>query len=143
MILKELMREYCDVFKLTENARISNAAEMMYEKKIGAIVIVDEVDFVKGIITDRDIALSLALGAATPESFVSEVMTKDVETINESMNLFDVTRHIKSVNVKRLPVLDAFGKLRGIISVDDIMAILSREMFDTCSSLESKLGHLV
>ena len=143
MILKDLMREHMNVHTLTADARISDAADMMRCEHIGSIVIVDANDAVTGIITDRDIALSLALGAATPDSFVVEVMSKDVKTIHESLTLFDVTRLFRTAKVKRLPVVDNDNRLQGMVSIDDLMALLSREMFDTCKGLESKIGHMV
>ena len=142
MILKELFRENQEVVSLTMDARISEAAELMREKRIGSIVIVENRQVI-GMLTDRDIALGVALGAATPDSFVSEVMTRDVERVNESMSLFDLTRFFRMSRVKRLPVVDEENQLVGIVSVDDIMALLSREMFDTCKALEPKLGHMV
>lgn len=142
MILKELMRERSEVYTLPSTARISAAADMMRDKRVGSIVIVDG-ESVIGIITDRDIAMTLALGAGTPDSTVEEAMSREVETILESMSLFDVTRFFRTVDVKRLPVVDTNGSLVGIVSLDDVMALLAREMFDTCSSLEPKLGHMV
>lgn len=143
MILKTLMREHFEVFAATEDARIVEVANLMREHRVGSIVIVDDANCVSGIITDRDIAMGLALGVATPDSFVTEVMSQNVETIPDSMTLFDVTRLFKDIDVKRLPVVDENNKLIGIISVDDIIALLSREMFDACSSLEPKLGYMV
>ena len=143
MILKELLRENSEVFKLTEDNRIRDVAAMMHEKHIGSIVIVDDSDYVVGIITDRDIALGLALGVATPESYVTEVMSRDVETVRESMSLFDVTRFFKTANVKRLPVVNEELQLVGVVSYDDVIALLAREMFDTCQALEPKLGHMI
>jgi CBS domain-containing protein len=143
MILKELMREQKEVFSLPSCARISAAADMMRDKRIGSVVIVDDANSVIGIITDRDIAMVLALGAGTPDSTVKEAMSQDVETIPDSMGMFDVSRFFRTVDVKRLPVVDAQGTLVGIVSIDDVMALLAREMYDTCSSLEPKLGHMV
>ncbi len=142
MVLKELFRQDEGVFSLSSDARISDTAALMQREKIGCVVIVDG-ETVVGIITDRDIALGVALGAATPDSFVSEVMSTDVKTVSDSMSLFDVTRYFRTVNFKRLPVVDDKMRLVGIVSTDDVMAMLSREMFDTCSALESKLGHMV
>ncbi len=143
MILKELMRENFEVFSLTEAARLSQAADLMRDKRVGSVVIVDASEAIVGIITDRDIAMTLALGAGTPDSFVSEAMSREVETVNESMSLFDVTRFFRTINFKRVPVVDDNQRLVGIVSVDDVMALLAREMYDTCSSLEPKLGHMV
>ena len=121
---------------------MSDAAELMRRENVGSVVIVDD-NQIAGIITDRDIALSIALGAATPDSFVAEVMTKGVATINESMSLLDATRFFREVRVKRLPVVNSENQLVGIVSTDDVLAILARELFDTCSSLEPNLGHFV
>lgn len=142
MILKELFRERSEVVTLTMDDRISDAAELMRREKIGCVVIVDD-RHIEGIITDRDIALGLALGAATPDSFVAEVMTKGVATINESTSLLETTRFFRNVRVKRLPVVDDENQLVGIVSTDDIMALLAREFFDTCAALEPNLGHFV
>lgn len=142
MILKELFREQTEVIKLTMDDRMSDAAELMRRENVGSVVIVDD-NQITGIITDRDIALSIALGAATPDSFVAEVMTKGVATINESMSLLDATRFFREVRVKRLPVVNSENQLVGIVSTDDVLAILARELFDTCSSLEPNLGHFV
>lgn len=142
MILKELFREQTEVIKLTMDDRMSDAAELMRRENVGSVVIVDD-NQIAGIITDRDIALSIALGAATPDSFVAEVMTKGVATINESMSLLDATRFFREVRVKRLPVVNSENQLVGIVSTDDVLAILARELFDTCSSLEPNLGHFV
>ena len=137
-----LFRDNQEVVSLTTDARISEAAELMREKRIGSIVIVENRQVI-GMLTDRDIALGVALGAATPDSFVAELMTRDVERVDESMSLFDLTRFFRMSRVKRLPVVDDENQLVGIVSIDDVMALLSREMFDTCKALEPKLGHMV
>lgn len=143
MILQELMLEHQKLYTLTENGRIIEAVQMMREHRIGSIVIVNDVGTVSGIITDRDIAMALAFGSASPESYVTETMSREVEVINEELTLFDVTRFFRTSNVKRLPVVDREGIPVGIVSLDDVMAVLAREMFDTCTSLVPKLGHMV
>ena len=142
MILKEMLREHSQVFALPPEARISDAAELMRQERIGSVVIVQN-EIVVGIITDRDIALGVALGAATPDSLVSEIMSEDVAMINDEMTLMDVTRFFRTARVKRLPVVDSEKRLVGIVSQDDVVALLARELFDTCTSLEPKLGHMV
>lgn len=143
MLLKEMMRGRETVYQLPMQARIFDAASLMREEQIGFLVVTDDSRRVEGVITDRDIALSLSLGAATPHSLLSEIMTKPVQTVDESQTLFDLSRQFRISKVKRLPVVDSHGDLKGVISLDDVMALLSREMFDTCKGLESKIGHLV
>ena len=142
MILKELFQERREVITLTREARISAAAELMRRESIGSIVIVQDKQVV-GLITDRDIALGVALGVATPDSFVTEIMSQDVKTVKETMPLYDVARQFRSTRVKRLPVVNSQNQLVGIVSVDDVLALLARELFDTCSTFEPKLGHMV
>ncbi|MFT5302819.1 MAG: CBS domain-containing protein [Mariniblastus sp.] len=143
MILKDLMRELIDVCSLPLTARLSDAAKMMHDDRVGSVVIVDDANSVIGIITDRDIAMTLALGAGTPNSTVEEAMSRDVKTIPDTMSTFDVSRFFRTANVKRLPVVNSGGSLVGIVSLDDVVSLLAREMFDVCSSLEPKLGHIV
>lgn len=143
MLLKEMMRGRETVYQLPMQARIFDAASLMREEQIGFLVVTNDSRRVEGVITDRDIALSLSLGAATPHSLLAEIMTKPVQTVDESQTLFDLSRQFRISKVKRLPVVDSHGDLKGVISLDDVMALLSREMFDTCKGLESKIGHLV
>ena len=77
------------------------------------------------------------------DSLLIETMAVDVETIDESMTLFDVAHVFRTKRVKRLPVVDSNNRLVGLVSTDDVLATLSRELFDTCSTLEPKLGHMV
>ena len=143
MILKELLRATGEVLTANQDSRICDVAAIMNEKHIGSIVVIDNERLVIGMITDRDIAMALALGSATADSFINEVMSKSIETVPENATLFDVARFFRTVSVKRLPVVDQSNRLVGIVSSDDVVTILAREMFDTCKSFESKLGHLV
>ena len=61
MILEELMRAHRQVYTLSEDSRIIEAVEMMRENRVGSVVIVNESGIISGIITDRDIAMVLAL----------------------------------------------------------------------------------
>ncbi|QEG20427.1 CBS domain-containing protein [Mariniblastus fucicola] len=143
MILKELLRDNRSVYKLGEDSRIIDAVDLMRDRRIGSVVVVDSSGKISGIITDRDIALALAYGAAAANSFLAEVMTRDVFVVNEAMTLSEVTKQFRTFEVKRLPVVNGDGHPVGIVSLDDVMSLLAREMFDTCQALEPKLGHFV
>ena len=143
MILKELLKPQIGVATVKVGNTIAETANIMREKHIGCVVVIDEQDHVMGIVTDRDIAMALALEECSPDSFVNEVMTFGVDTVTETMTVHDVTRFMRTVDVKRLPVVNEENRLVGIVSIDDLIALLSRELFDTCSSLTPKLGHAI
>ncbi len=142
MILKELLRDSDEVFTLTINDRIKDAVEIMHRQNVGSVVITDD-QKVMGIITDRDVALGVTLGAATPESYVGEVMSREVHTIAQTASMFDAARKFRDAKVKRLPVVDEHEHLVGLISTDDMTAILARELINTCGALEGRLRSAV
>lgn len=91
-----------------------------------------EGDRLIGIVTRRDLQVALgpgslsldpdALSSEAMESAVREVMTTDVETIAPTESLATACRMLVSLRVGALPVVDAMGKLRGILSVTDVVA---------------------
>jgi predicted transcriptional regulator len=143
MILQEMMRANREVYTLTEQNRIIDAVELMLQNRVGSVVIVDDDGRVCGMITDRDIAMVLAYGSASSESLVTETMSRDVQVMNQQLTLLDATRIFRDADVKRMPIVDSDNRPIGIVSIDDILALLARELFDTCGALEPKLGHMV
>jgi CBS-domain-containing membrane protein len=81
-----------------------------------------------GIITDRDICLAgrsrtLKLG----EMYVHETMTSDVRTCRAGDDVKDAEREMRAARVRRLPVVDEGGRLKGILSLSDIAREAVRE----------------
>lgn len=103
-------------------------ARLMQDKNIGCVVITDQHKPV-GIVTDRDLALRGRLGCGEPEiAPVSEIMTRELKTIRKDTGIFDAIQEMKSSGVRRLPVVDKGGRLVGLITLDDIIRLLSREL---------------
>jgi len=55
-------------------------------------------------------------------------MTREVCTIRKDTGIFDAIQEMKSSGVRRLPVVDAGGRLVGLITLDDIIRLLAREL---------------
>jgi CBS domain-containing protein len=108
---------------------LTSVALRMQEHNVGAVVIVEGHKPV-GIVTDRDLGLSLALhgGNVVPEDPVRDVMTTPVRTIPEGAGVFAATQCLRDAGVRRLPIVDAEGRLVGIISMDDVVRLLGREL---------------
>lgn len=117
------------VVSVTPDTSVRFVAELMRSKNIGCVVIAEEQKPV-GIVTDRDLALRKNAFSGEDEDAVpiSRIMTRDLCTIRKDTGVFDAIQEMKSSNVRRLPVVDAGGRLVGLITVDDIIRLLAREL---------------
>ena len=102
------------------------AAQRMKDKMVGSLVVLDG-DKPAGIITDRDIAIRVVGAGKDPTTPVREVMTRDPITIRDDASFFDLTKAFREAGVRRLIVVDKDGKLVGLISIDDILELLTTE----------------
>jgi CBS domain-containing protein len=57
-------------------------------------------------------------------------MTRDLVTIKKDTGIFDAIQEMKNVGVRRMPIVDNGGRLVGLLTVDDLIRLLSREMAD-------------
>ncbi|ADY73648.1 putative signal transduction protein with CBS domains [Desulfurobacterium thermolithotrophum DSM 11699] len=110
------------------------AAQRMKDKMVGSLVILDG-DKPAGIITDRDIAIRVVGTGKTPKTLVKEVMTKDPITIREDASFFELTKAFRDAAVRRLIVVDKNGKLIGLISIDDVLELLTTEFANLIAAI--------
>jgi CBS domain-containing protein len=92
----------------------------MYEKKIGSVVVVDDEGKPIGIVTERDMVYVVARALA-PDTPVWMVMTEDPIVINENALVTEAMEKMRVQNIRHLPVVNAEGKLVGMISFRDIV----------------------
>ncbi len=115
---------------------VKEAAKLMEEKNIGSTIVVQERKPI-GILTDRDILLRVMNRGLDPEkTFVDEVMTKKIVTLREDMGLLEALEMTKKKGIRRYPIVDTKGKLRGIMTLDDILYLLGKEMANVSSIIE-------
>jgi len=125
MKVKELMHKEPVTILMT--ASIYDAALMMKERNVGTVIVVDNGHHLKGIVTDRDIALSVADAKNLKKVNVSDIMSKNIKTIRSSDDIATALKIMKEENVRRLPVKDN-GKLVGILSSADLAIELKEEL---------------
>ncbi len=106
---------------------LAKVARLMEQENVGAVVVVRQHRPV-GIITDRDLALAICLHGASPRDPVQKRMMSPVDTIRDDQGIYDATRTMMELAVRRLPVVDEEGQLVGIVSMDDLLSLLSREL---------------
>ena len=132
MPVKDLIKRKVVVIEPDDPVKL--AAKRMEDKLVGSLVVIDG-DRPVGIITDRDIALRVVGREKSPDTPVKEVMTKDPVTIREDATFFELTKTFRDAAVRRLIVVDKDGKLVGLISIDDVMELLTTEFANLIAAI--------
>lgn len=102
---------------------------------VGAIVVTEN-DKPVGIVTDRDIALAVPDGNGIADKPVSSVMAPDPVTIREDADAMEISRTIEEHHVRRIPVVDAEGRLTGIVTLDDLVATIGEQLENVADTIE-------
>jgi CBS domain-containing protein len=103
----------------TPRTTVAEVARTMAEVESGAVPVTDDGKVV-GLITDRDIVLRVVAEGMGLDTPLAEVMTEGVETCLEDDNVADATAKMGAKQIRRLVVLNADGKLAGILSLGDV-----------------------
>ncbi len=114
----------------------------MKQENVGTVVVTDQREIV-GILTDRDVALAVAADGVNLDSPVSEVMTRNVLTIWEDQGIFNAAQYFIDHGFRRLPVINHDNELVGMLTTDDLFALLSRELFNVSKALQPALADKV
>lgn len=121
-----------NVVRISETASVRDAAELMRNRHVGSLVVVDKPDgdqVPTGILTDRDIVVAVVAPGVEVESLtVADVMNRRLAICSEDHDLFDAIEIMRERGVRRLPVVDANGSLTGIVAADDIYSALGTHM---------------
>ena len=108
-----------DPVTISPDATVGDALAMMKKHHVGGIPVVDSAGYLIGIVTNRDLRFQEQMKRP-----VSEVMTKDnLVTAPKGITLSEATTIIRNSKVEKLPVVDAEGKLAGLITYKDLMKI--------------------
>ena len=117
------------VFSIRSEDSLSHALLKLTEHKIGALLVVDEENNIKGILSERDIIrhFSHKLEHLNTASLpVHEVMTTAVTHVNPSQGLDDCLQLMTAGHFRHLPVVDG-EKLVGMISIGDVVKLSLNE----------------
>lgn len=110
-----------------ENAR--KAARRIQVRNVGTLVVVGDDDEPVGLVTDRDLAVRVLAERLDPEQTrVKDVMTSKLRRMPLSTPIEDALNSMRSGTFRRVVVVDADDKLIGILSLDDVLALLAEEM---------------
>jgi len=139
MIVRQLMHK--ELVTVSPSATIHDVAAKMKEFNVGSVLIVEEGWKLKGILTDRDITLTVAADSKDPRTtYAYDVMTADPITINSDADADSALRIMHKANVRRLPVTEN-GKLVGLLSSADLAAEIKDEFTQFIGLEEAFVKH--
>lgn len=103
-------------------AHLAKVGRIMKEAGCGFLPVVGDEDRVVGVITDRDLALAVAGRDRKPSEIdVRQVMSGEVFSCGPDDDIREALTVMRERRVRRLPVLDAHGRLEGILSLDEVV----------------------
>jgi CBS domain-containing protein len=118
-------RHVRDVMKINPAAvsardSVREAARIMHDQHTGVVPVVDGKKVI-GMITDRDIVVrAIAEGKNANDARVSEVMTKQVRTVNEAASVEEALELMSDARIRRVAVVNQEDELVGIVSIGDL-----------------------
>lgn len=136
--------EYCKrgVVSIASTSGAADAAKLMRAEHVGFLIVYREGDELKkpvGVLTDRDLVLSVLARDVDPHSVtVDDVMTRQPLVATEVDELSDVLQAMRLAGLRRVPVVDTRGALVGIMAIDDALEVVTGLMCDIAGSIKSE-----
>lgn len=122
-----------DPVTIKRGSSVRDALAIMAEYKIGGIPVVDDENFLVGIVTNRDLRFERDL-----DKRIDEVMTKEhIITTTQATDLEAAAQILQVNKIEKLPVVDKEGKLVGLITYKDITKAKDKPM--ACKDSKGRL----
>jgi len=138
MLVRDLMKKPPATCATSQT--VADAARIMHERRCGFVPVIDPHSAVVGVVTDRDVCLIVGdKHRAMTHVSVQDAMSQPIfscyveDTVKAALTTMGKRR------VRRLPVLDRNGHLRGVLSIDDIVQAVNRRGAPTAHDIVSAL----
>ncbi|NOK16810.1 CBS domain-containing protein [Corallococcus carmarthensis] len=120
---------------------VAEAAQRMRDQHVGALVVVQDDLRPVGVLTDRDIVTRLVAERKDAKAVaISEVMSPGPVVVRVEDTLDQTLFAFRKQGVRRLPIVDGQGRLVGLVSIDDLLVLLSAELDQTASAVRENQG---
>ena len=104
-------------YQINDNQSISTAFEIMNDKEVSGLLVVNSESKLVGILTERDVLFE----SPNSDKLVSELMTKDVVTSKPNTTVSEAKEILKNNRIEKLPLIDDDRNIHGLFSSQDIL----------------------
>ena len=118
MLIRDVMTE--SVVTAPASAPVREVAELMRERNVGSVVLLDEAGSPTAIVTDRDLTVGVLADARDPSDEAAAHASSPVVTGSVEMAVEAAAELMVTHRIRRLPVLDG-TRLSGIVTLDDLV----------------------
>ncbi len=125
-----------DIWSIGSGETVYKALELMAEKNIGALLVIDN-GHVVGIFSERDYARKVILkGKSSRETSVGELMTKDVYSITSDKSVEECLALMTAAHCRHMPVYEN-NQLAGLVTIGNVVNTIIAQQKTTISDLEN------
>ena len=104
-------------YQINDNQTISTAFEIMNDKEVSGLLVVNSESKLVGILTERDVLFE----SPNSDKLVNELMTKDVVTSKPNTTVSEAKEILKNNRIEKLPLIDDDRNIHGLFSSQDIL----------------------
>ncbi|MGE4131796.1 MAG: CBS domain-containing protein [Bdellovibrionales bacterium] len=126
-----------DPICILKQTSLRQAATLMRRHNVGGLVVTSNQNSRQplAVVTDRDLAIATLADNLSPDFSVEKIMSPEIVTIEASAGIAEAADLMNDKGVRRLVVMNEAGEVCGLVTADDILQLLARELYS--------IGHLV
>lgn len=141
MKVLDLIQSRTDVFSVTGQTTVQEAATYLRQKQVRAVGVRDEAGRLIGVLSQSDISDQVAAENKCPAWIrVSEIMTRELITVSPEESLDDCLRLMEKHGIYHLLVVDGQGRYCGMISVQDLLKVVASDQKARADMLEDYIS---
>ncbi len=140
MKVRDLIRARKEVYSITEEMTVHEAARYLREKEVRSAGVTQAVGKLAGVVSQSDISDKVAAENKCPAWMkVSEIMTRELITVTPEATLDECLRLMEKNGVYHLLVIDESETYRGMLSVSDLLRVMVTDEKERADLLEAIL----
>lgn len=127
-----------EVYSITSDTSVHDAARYLRERQVRAVGVLDAAGKLVGVVSQSDISDKVAAENKCPAWMrVSEIMTTELVTVSTEMSIDECLRRMEKHGIYHLLVVDEKGSFRGMISVTDLLQLIASDQKARADMLEA------